>query len=79
MVAYYKFVRVVVNHDDRVSDVKFAEPDIHVFVWTPRDHDSLIFESRTVFSVQQLIVAAHFILEVAAHDRNGQATVNQQL
>ena len=79
IVAYYKLVRNVVYHDYRVRDVNFTESHSHVRAF---EHFETVLRYSLkifLFSVQQLIVATHFILEVAAHDRNGLTTVDQQL
>ena len=77
IVSYNKFVRNVVYHDDRVRNVKFSASHSHVssseHLETVLRHSSKIF----FFCIQLLNVAAHFIPEIAAHYRNGLATVDK--
>ena len=79
IVADYELVRNVVYHDDQVRDVKLSKPHSHVCAFENFETVFCYFLKVFFFSVQQLIDAAHFIPEVAAHDNNGQATVDQQL
>lgn len=62
------------NYDDRVRDVKPFELHFHVCAF---ESFKILFNYLLkifYFIVKQLIVAAIFILEVAAHDCNKQAT-----